>query len=199
MATSCRGPRPTSARCSRRSPFALAILRPPVGDAAGLRAALLAADAIYFPDPKQATAGIHFAGVLERLGIAADVASRLKTFPNGATAMRELAAATTDRPIGCTQVTEIISTRPASSSWHHCRKVSSWRRSTRPAFARVPTRRNMRASWRHCWRATPLPRRASKPASPDAYPSSRPQWSRAGRERAEPGSAARSACAVGPG
>jgi len=37
---------------------------PDVGNAAGLRAALLAADAIYFPDPAKATAGIHFAGVL---------------------------------------------------------------------------------------------------------------------------------------
>lgn len=83
---------------------------PDVGNAAGLRAALLAADAIYFPDPKLATAGIHFAKVIERLGIAADVASRIKTYPNGATAMRELAAARGGRPIGCTQVTEILST-----------------------------------------------------------------------------------------
>jgi molybdate transport system substrate-binding protein len=83
---------------------------PDVGNAAGLRAALLAADAIYFPDPKLATAGIHFARVIERLGIAADVASRIKTYPNGATAMRELAAARGGRPIGCTQVTEILST-----------------------------------------------------------------------------------------
>jgi molybdate transport system substrate-binding protein len=83
---------------------------PQVGGADGLRAALLAADAIYFPDPKLATAGIHFAKVIERLGITADVASRLKTFPNGATAMRELAAARGGRPIGCTQVTEILST-----------------------------------------------------------------------------------------
>src|SRR5262245_60339255 len=43
---------------------------PAVGDAAALRTALLAADEIYLPDPRQrATAGIHFAGVLERLGI----------------------------------------------------------------------------------------------------------------------------------
>ena len=83
---------------------------PDVGNAAGLRAALLAADAIYFPDPKLATAGIHFARVIERLGIAADVASRIKTYPNGATAMRQLAAARGGRPIGCTQVTEILST-----------------------------------------------------------------------------------------
>lgn len=83
---------------------------PEVGTADGLRTALLAADAIYFPDPKLATAGIHFAKVIERLGIAADVASRIKTYPNGATAMRELAAARGGRPIGCTQVTEILST-----------------------------------------------------------------------------------------
>ncbi|MBX9590253.1 MAG: substrate-binding domain-containing protein [Hyphomonadaceae bacterium] len=83
---------------------------PAVGDAAGLRATLLAADAIYFPDPKLATAGIHFAAVIDRLGISTDVAGRLKTFPNGATAMRELAAARGGRPIGCTQVTEILNT-----------------------------------------------------------------------------------------
>jgi molybdate transport system substrate-binding protein len=81
-----------------------------VGDAAALRAVLLAADAIYFPDPKLATAGIHFASILNRLGIATEVAGRLKTFPNGATAMAALAAAATSKPIGCTQVTEILST-----------------------------------------------------------------------------------------
>lgn len=86
---------------------------PDVGNAAGLRAALLAADAIYFPDPKLATAGIHFAKVIERLGIAADVASRIRTYPNGATAMRELAAARGERSIGCTQVTEILNTAGA--------------------------------------------------------------------------------------
>ncbi len=83
---------------------------PDVGNAAGLRAALQAADAIYFPDPKLATAGIHFARVIDRLGLTAAVASRVRTYPNGATAMRELAAARGGRPIGCTQVTEILST-----------------------------------------------------------------------------------------
>jgi molybdate transport system substrate-binding protein len=83
---------------------------PDIGNAAGLRAALLAADAIYFPDPKQATAGIHFARVIDRLGLTAEVVSRIRTYPNGATAMRELAAARGGRPIGCTQVTEILNT-----------------------------------------------------------------------------------------
>jgi molybdate transport system substrate-binding protein len=75
-----------------------------------LRKAFLAADAIFVPDTKASTAGIHIAKVLQQLGIADEVAPRLKIFPNGATAMRNLAASTTARPIGCTQSTEIIST-----------------------------------------------------------------------------------------
>jgi len=83
---------------------------PAVGDADALRAALRAADSIYFPDPKLATAGIHFAKVLERLGIAAEVAARLRPYPNGAAAMAALAAVSGGRPMGCTQVTEILNT-----------------------------------------------------------------------------------------
>jgi molybdate transport system substrate-binding protein len=83
---------------------------PAVGDPAQLRAALLAADEICLPDPRQATGGIHFAGVLDRLGITAEVAPRLRPFPNGMTAMRALAASAGTRPIGCTQVTEIVAT-----------------------------------------------------------------------------------------
>jgi len=82
---------------------------PAIADADGLRAAMRAADSIYFPDPKLATAGIHFAKVLDQLGIRDSVADRLRTYPNGATAMREMAAAQ-GRPIGCTQVTEILNT-----------------------------------------------------------------------------------------
>jgi molybdate transport system substrate-binding protein len=75
-----------------------------------LRKAFLAADAIFVPDTRASTAGIHVAKVLQQLGIADEVAARLKIFPNGATAMRNLAASTSARPIGCTQSTEIIST-----------------------------------------------------------------------------------------
>jgi molybdate transport system substrate-binding protein len=75
-----------------------------------LRKAFLAADAIFVPDTRASTAGIHVAKVLQQLGIADDVAARLKIFPNGATAMRNLAASTATKPIGCTQSTEIIST-----------------------------------------------------------------------------------------
>nr|WP_157327398.1 substrate-binding domain-containing protein [Bradyrhizobium cajani] len=77
---------------------------------ADLREVLRAADAIFVPDTKASTAGQHVANVLDQLGIAYEVASRLKIFPNGATAMRELAASTAQRPIGCTQATEIIAT-----------------------------------------------------------------------------------------
>ncbi|QQS10730.1 MAG: substrate-binding domain-containing protein [Rhodospirillales bacterium] len=83
---------------------------PAVGDAASLRAALLAADAIHFPDPEQATAGIHFAKVLRDLDVWEAVADRLRPAPNGATAMRALAADSGRAPIGCTQVTEILAT-----------------------------------------------------------------------------------------
>jgi molybdate transport system substrate-binding protein len=81
-----------------------------VGDAAALRAVFLAADAIFVPDTKVSTAGIHLAKVLQQLGIADEVAARLKIYPNGATAMRHLAASDATRPVGCTQSTEIIST-----------------------------------------------------------------------------------------
>ena len=81
-----------------------------VKDAAALREAFLAADAIFVPDTKVSTAGIHVAKVLQQLGIADAVEARLKIYPNGATAMRHLAASDAARPIGCTQSTEIIST-----------------------------------------------------------------------------------------
>ena len=79
-------------------------------DAATLRTAFLAADAIFVPDTKNSTAGIHVAKVLVQLGIADTVADRLKIYPNGATAMRHMAGSDAARPIGCTQSTEIIST-----------------------------------------------------------------------------------------
>jgi molybdate transport system substrate-binding protein len=81
------------------------------GDAAALRAAFLAADAIFVPDTKASTAGIHVAKVLQQLGIADEVAARLKIYPNGATAMRHLAASDAARPVGCTQSTEIVGTK----------------------------------------------------------------------------------------
>ncbi len=74
-----------------------------------LRAALLAASAVYFPDPVRATAGIHFAQVIEALGVGDVLRERLRPHPNGATAMRELAAGPAGA-IGCTQISEILCT-----------------------------------------------------------------------------------------
>ena len=79
-------------------------------DAASLRATFLGADAIFVPDTQKSTAGIHVAKVLQQLGITDEVAARLQVHPNGATAMRHLAASKAARPVGCTQSTEIIST-----------------------------------------------------------------------------------------
>jgi molybdate transport system substrate-binding protein len=83
---------------------------PAVGTAEELRAALQAADEIHFPDPKLATAGIHFAKVLRTLGLWKPLAGRLRPAANGAAAMRALAGSKARRAIGCTQATEILST-----------------------------------------------------------------------------------------
>jgi molybdate transport system substrate-binding protein len=48
--------------------------------------------------------------VLDALGIAGEMAARLRPFPNGAAAMQALARAPDARAIGCTQVTEILNT-----------------------------------------------------------------------------------------
>jgi molybdate transport system substrate-binding protein len=83
---------------------------PDIASASALRGALLAAEGIFLPDPQKATAGIHFARVLDSLGIRREVEPRLQSYPNGATAMRELAQAKGVRLVGCTQVTEINNT-----------------------------------------------------------------------------------------
>ena len=64
-----------------------------------LKAALQAAEAIYFPDPVRATAGVHFASVMRQLGIHDALAARFRTFPNGAAAMHALAASRAPRQI----------------------------------------------------------------------------------------------------
>src|SRR5258708_39046608 len=76
-----------------------------VSSEAALRKALLAADAIYIPDPARSTAAIPSANVLAQLRLLAEVGARLRPFPNGMAAMRALAEAKS-KPIGCTQTTE---------------------------------------------------------------------------------------------
>jgi molybdate transport system substrate-binding protein len=81
---------------------------PDVSTAQALRHALVHAPGIYFPDPQKATAGIHFMKVLKTLGVDVGMKDHLRTFPNGATAMAEMAKAPVPGVIGCTQVTEIL-------------------------------------------------------------------------------------------
>ena len=83
---------------------------PDVSTPEALKAALLAADAIFLPDPERATAGIHFVKVLRELGIVELVQPRLRAYPGGAIAMAALAASEAVQPIGCTQLTEILYT-----------------------------------------------------------------------------------------
>ncbi len=83
---------------------------PEVASAAALKAALLGAEGIYFPDPQRATAGIHFAAVMRQLGVFDALQPRFRTYPNGATAMREMAALGPKPNIGCTQISEILYT-----------------------------------------------------------------------------------------
>ncbi len=80
---------------------------PDISTAEDLAHALAAAPAIYFPDPERATAGIHFARVLAKLGLAEVTRGRWRTPPNGAAAMRELAAGPAGA-LGCTQQSEIL-------------------------------------------------------------------------------------------
>jgi molybdate transport system substrate-binding protein len=83
---------------------------PDIASGAALRSALLVASGVYFPDPEKATAGIHFMKVLKSLGVDGALRERLRTFPNGATAMGAMAASGDAGAIGCTQVTEILFT-----------------------------------------------------------------------------------------
>jgi molybdate transport system substrate-binding protein len=83
---------------------------PPVHDADSLRVALRAASGIYFPDPLLATAGIHVMKVLTALGLAEELADRLRPYPNGNSAMKAMAECTDMGVIGSTQVTEILIT-----------------------------------------------------------------------------------------
>lgn len=80
---------------------------PDISDRAALQRSLRAASEIYLPDPQRATAGIHFAKVLRQLNIDAEVAGRLRPYPNGTAAMAAMGQSTSASPIGCTQLSEI--------------------------------------------------------------------------------------------
>jgi molybdate transport system substrate-binding protein len=83
---------------------------PAVSDRDTLRRSLLASAGIYLPDTERATAGIHFVKVLKLLGIETELAARLRCYPDGATALTELARSQEPGLIGCAQVSEIVAT-----------------------------------------------------------------------------------------
>ncbi len=84
---------------------------PDVTDTRVLRGNMLAANRILFPDPAVATAGKVVMSALEKMGIAADVKSRLQFFPNGYAAMNDLAESTGLLEMGITQITEIVANK----------------------------------------------------------------------------------------
>jgi molybdate transport system substrate-binding protein len=80
---------------------------PKISNVDELKEAFRSAPALYFPDMEKSTAGIHFMKVMKTLGLDQELASRFKSFPNGATAMAQMALDSDTNVIGGTQTTEI--------------------------------------------------------------------------------------------
>ena len=85
--------------------------RPEISSGPAFAAAMRAASAVFLPDAYKSTAGIHIRAVLTALGLEAEMAPKLRMFPNGETAMRTLAEEAPEGGIGTTQMTEILYTR----------------------------------------------------------------------------------------
>jgi len=123
--------------------------KPDIADADALRRALSHARGIYLPDPERATAGIHFAKVLRTLGIMDLLRSRLRPYPNGATAMRAMADAGEPDLIGCTQVSEIL-LRAGWNWWGSCPVNLRCRRRMRRRCVVMRQRRSWRRRSARC-------------------------------------------------
>jgi molybdate transport system substrate-binding protein len=88
-------------------------VKPDLSTPETLRASLLAASSIAAGEPaKGATTGIHFATVLDQLGIAKEIHPKLKYAPNGLEVMRMVARG--DAELGITQISEIMHIAPAT-------------------------------------------------------------------------------------
>ena len=79
----------------------------PITDAASFIAALKNASGIYIPDMDKSTAGIHLKKTFRNLDVFDAIKDRIHEFPNGATAMKTMAANAVPHSLGCTQLTEI--------------------------------------------------------------------------------------------
>ncbi len=82
--------------------------RPTIGTAEELKRTLLAAQEIYYADPKIATAGAYFLRVADRLGVGEEVRKKGRMAGGGKAAM-ELMARSTAEAVGLTQISEILS------------------------------------------------------------------------------------------
>jgi molybdate transport system substrate-binding protein len=87
---------------------------PDIADGERLRSVILARRRVVCPDPAIATAGKVVMALVEKLGIARQVESRLQFHPNGYAAMRWLAQSGTDDDLGITQATEIRANKGVS-------------------------------------------------------------------------------------
>jgi len=83
---------------------------PPLADGADVRAALLAADAVYCPDTDLSTAGAHLRSVLEALAVTESVLPRLSVHSHGAAALQAMVAGSASSPVGVAQLTEVLAT-----------------------------------------------------------------------------------------
>ena len=88
-------------------PRSRSLPQPAIGSLEELKEAFRAAQRLYLPDMQKSTAGIHFMKVMQQLELDQELASRFKTFPNGATAMAEMALDPDPNVLGGTQTTEI--------------------------------------------------------------------------------------------
>jgi len=85
------------------------VAAPDVSTPEALRAALLSARSVIYADPAKASSGIHFAKVLDRLGIADAANAKAHIVPTGIVGMQDLAKDTdAGLVIGVTQVVEIL-------------------------------------------------------------------------------------------
>ncbi len=85
--------------------------RPAIGTPDELKKALLAAEEIYYADPKIATAGAYFLTVADRLGIGAAVRKKGRTAGGGKVSMELMAKSVAKNVIGLTQISEIFSVK----------------------------------------------------------------------------------------
>lgn len=83
--------------------------RPAVNTPEELKQALLAAEEVYTADPKIATAGQYLLKVADQLGVGEEVRKKLRTVGGGKVSMEAMANAPSDKVIGLTQVSEILS------------------------------------------------------------------------------------------